>query len=131
VITEFDIRGVILIIGWRMRWGWSERICGLYLCLLWFTIREGFGNVYCLTTRTNRTPLNCSEDFHIRQPCKSGACILEFWRLSSYPSIGVSVMREMSVHFLRNDGQSIFLRVIDREYFIACSRDVLKFTYSD
>jgi hypothetical protein len=73
--------------------------------------------VHCFTTRTSRVPVNCSRTFHVRQICKSGVCIPEFWRLSPYPSVGIDVMRELSVHFLRNNGQSILLRVIDREYF--------------
>lgn len=86
--------------------------------------------MYCFTTRTNRDPLNSSADFLVHQPCKSGVWILEFRRLSPYPSIGIDVMRELSVHFLRNDEQSIFLRVIDRGCFIACVHEALKFTYS-
>lgn len=49
--------------------------------------------------------------------------------MSPYSSVGIDVMRELDVTSLRNDGQSIFLRVIDREYFIAGGREALKFTY--
>jgi hypothetical protein len=54
VIAEFDIRGVILIIGWRTRWSWSERVCGLYPWLLWFALCEGCVSMCRLTTRTKR-----------------------------------------------------------------------------